>query len=233
MDLAILDLQMPGMDGCHLAREIHSIEKFKELPLILLSSSIPSKSIGISAVDEFIVRLMKPIKQSELFDAFTTALGKIKTITKSLRQSKPFDPSMATRLPFKILVVEDNIINQKVSLRVLEQFGYQADLAASGRKQWKPWNAKSTISSSWTSKCRRWMVSKPPASFAPPSPSERPYIVVMTANAMKEDRELCPAAGMNDYVSKPIRPDEIKSAIERAAKARPTAEKHGSDHILN
>jgi CheY-like chemotaxis protein len=66
------------------------------------------------------------------------------------------------------------------------------------------------------------------------SPSERPYIVAMTANAMKEDRELCLSAGMDDYVSKPIRRDEIKAAIERAAKARPkAAAEHGSDHILN
>jgi two-component system sensor histidine kinase/response regulator len=88
VDVAILDLQMPVVDGCQLAREIHSFEKYKGVPLILLSSSLPSRGMGINSVDEFAVRLMKPIKQADLFNALTTALGKIKTVTKSLRQIK-------------------------------------------------------------------------------------------------------------------------------------------------
>jgi CheY-like chemotaxis protein len=67
VDVAILDFQMPVVDGCRLAREIHSFDKYKELPLILLSSSLPSKGMGISSIDEFAVRLMKPIKQADLF----------------------------------------------------------------------------------------------------------------------------------------------------------------------
>ena len=61
VDVAILDFQMPVVDGCRLAREIHSFDKYKELPLILLSSSLPSKGMGITSIDEFAVRLMKPI----------------------------------------------------------------------------------------------------------------------------------------------------------------------------
>ena len=235
VDVAILDFQMPVVDGCQLAREIHSFDKYKELPLILLSSSLPSRGMGISSVDEFAVRLMKPIKQADLFNALTTALGKIKTVTKSLRQNKIFDPAMAARLPLDILVAEDNIVNQKVAMGILLQFGYQTDLVVSGKEAVEAVERQKydllfmdlQMPDMDGLEATRLICSRM-------SPSERPYIVAMTANAMKEDRELCLSAGMDDYLSKPIRPDEIKAAIERAAKARPIAAgEHGSDHILN
>jgi two-component system sensor histidine kinase/response regulator len=213
VDVAILDFQMPGVDGCQLAREIHSFDKYKELPLILLSSSLPSKGM-----DEFAVRLMKPIKQADLFNALTTALGKIKTVTKSLRQNKVFDPAMATRLPLNILIAEDNIVNQKVARGVLIQFGYRTDLVVSGkeaveaveRQRYDLLFMDIQMPDMDGLEATRVICSRM-------SPSERPYIVAMTANAMKEDRELCLAAGMDDYLSKPIRPEEVKAAIERAA----------------
>jgi two-component system sensor histidine kinase/response regulator len=217
IDLAVLDLQIPGMDGYQLAHEIHALDGYKDLPLILLSSSLPSKTIGNITSDEFAVRLMKPIKQADLFNALATALGHVKTTTKSLRPSKAFDPNLAARLPLKILVVEDNVVNQKVALRILLQFGYEADLATNGKEaldvleqqkydlvfmdmqmpEMDGLEATQRI-------CARYQ-----------SP-DRPYIVAMTANAMKEDHAQCLAAGMDDYLSKPIRTDEIKAAIERA-----------------
>jgi two-component system sensor histidine kinase/response regulator len=217
VDVAILDFQMPVVDGCRLAREIHSFDKYKELPLILLSSSLPSKGMGISSIDEFAVRLMKPIKQADLFNALTTALGKIKTVPKSLRQNKIFDPSMAARLPLNILIAEDNIVNQKVAMGVLLQFGYQTDLVVSGKEAVEAVERQKydllfmdvQMPNMDGLEATRLICSRM-------SPSERPYIVAMTANAMKEDRELCLSAGMDDYLSKPIRPEEIKAAIERA-----------------
>ena len=180
--------------------------------------------MGISSADEFAVRLMKPIKQADLFNALTTALGKIKTVTKSLRQNKIFDPAMAARLPLDILVAEDNIVNQKVAMGVLLQFGYHTDLVVSGKEAVEAVERQKydllfmdiQMPDMDGLEATRLICSRM-------SPSERPYIVAMTANAMKEDRELCLSAGMDDYVSKPIRPDEIKAAIERAAKAHPTA----------
>ena len=78
---------------------------------------------------------MKPIKQADLFNALTTALGNIKTVTKSLRQNKVFDSTMAARLPLNILIAEDNIVNQKVAVGVLLQFGYHTDLVVSGKEE--------------------------------------------------------------------------------------------------
>ena len=218
VDVAILDFQMPIVDGCQLAREIHSFDKYKELPLILLSSSLPSKGMGISSTDEFAVRLMKPIKQADLFNALTTALGKIKTVTKSLRQNKVFDSTMAARLPLNILIAEDNIVNQKVAMGVLLQFGYRTDLVVSGKEAVEAAERQKydllfmdiQMPNMDGLEATRLICSRM-------SPSERPYIVAMTANAMKEDRERCLSAGMDDYLSKPIRPEEIKAAIERGA----------------
>jgi two-component system, sensor histidine kinase and response regulator len=224
LHVAILDFQMPIVDGCQLAQEIHSFDKYKGLPLILLSSSLPSRATEINSVDEFAVRLMKPIKQADLFNALTMALGKITTVTNSLSQKKIFDPAMAARLPLRILVAEDNIVNQKVAVAVLLQFGYQTDLVISGKEAVKAVERQKydlvfmdlQMPEMDGLEATRLICSRL-------SPSERPYIVAVTANAMKEDRELCLAAGMDDYLSKPIRPEEIKAAIERAAKAHPIA----------
>ncbi len=218
LDVAILDLQMPAMDGCQLARKIHLLDKYKDIPLILLSSSLPSKGTDTNSIDEFAVRLMKPIKQAELFSALTAALGKVKNVTKSLRQNKTFDHTLAARLPLKILVAEDNIINQKVAMRVLQQFGYRTDLASNGkeaveaveRQQYDLLFMDMQMPEMDGLEATRRICAR----F---NPSERPYIVAMTANALKEDHELCLAAGMDDYLSKPVRPEDIKGAIENAA----------------
>ena len=217
LDVAILDLQMPYTDGFQLAREIHSLENFKDLPLILLSSSLPSKQSVAEGINDFAVRLMKPIKQADLFNALSTALGNTKTTTKSLRQIKVFDPSMATRFPLKILVAEDNIINQKVAQRVLLSFGYQIDLAATGleavaaveRQKYDLLFMDIQMPGMDGLEATRCICATYPE-------TERPYIVAMTANAMKEDREACLSSGMDDYLSKPIRPENIKIVIERA-----------------
>jgi two-component system, sensor histidine kinase and response regulator len=219
VDVAILDFQMPAVDGCQLAREILSLEKYRELPVILLSSSLPSR--GVDSISEFAVRLTKPIKQADLFNALTTALGKTKTASKSLRQNKTFDANMAARLPLNILVAEDNIVNQKVARAILLQFGYQTNLAVSGkevvaavaRQKYDLIFMDLHMPEMDGLEATRIIRSRT-------SRSEGPYIVALTANAMKEDRDLCLAAGMDDYLSKPMRPAEIKAAIERFTNMR-------------
>jgi CheY-like chemotaxis protein len=213
VDVAILDLQMPAMHGVDLARRIRSMAKYRATPLILLSSSLCSTRDGDSP-EEFGARLMKPIKQAELFTALSTALGKMKS--KALRPKGVFDAALAQRLQLKILVVEDNLINQKVTLKILRQFGYQADLAANGieaiaaveRERYDVVFMDMQMPEMDGLEATRRIC-------ASHSADNRPYILAMTANALKGDRELCLDAGMDDYLSKPVNPQELKTALER------------------
>ncbi len=220
VDLAILDWQMPDMDGYELARQIHARETFRSLPLVLLSSSIPSKGSAANAADEFAARLMKPVKQAHLLNALTTALGNAKSSARVSRPPQGADPTMAGRFPLKILVAEDNAINQQVIKRVLLQYGYASDLAVDGREAigavkrqrydvvFMDVQMPEIDGLEATRRICEMLAS-----------SERPYIVALTANAMKEDREACVAAGMDDYLSKPIRQPEIKAVLERSHRA--------------
>jgi CheY-like chemotaxis protein len=215
VNVAILDLQMPAMHGADLARKIHSLEKYKALPLILLSSSLCSTVRDSGSPDEFGARLMKPIRQAELFTALSTALGKLKT--QSLRPKGIFDAALAVRLPLKMLVVEDNVINQKVAINILRQFGYQTDLATNGQEALDA-VAKHHYDVLFMDMQMPEMdgLEATRRLCANYTPMNRPYIVAMTANALKGDRELCLVAGMDDYLSKPLNPQEFKAAIERS-----------------
>ena len=217
MDVAILDLQMPEKDGYQLAKEIHALPGFRDLPLVLLSSSLPSRNNAGPSLDEFAVRLMKPLKQADLFNALTTALGNVKTVTKALRPREVIDSSLAEKMPLRILVVEDNHINQQVARRILQQFGYQSDVVSNGQE------AVNTLSKQRYDLC--FMDVQMPVMDGLEAtrqirgmltPEQRPYIAAMTANALKEDRALCLNAGMDDYISKPVRPADIRDLIGRA-----------------
>jgi CheY-like chemotaxis protein len=141
----------------------------------------------------------------------------------AIKASRKCAPSRGVkrRLPLNILVAEDNIVNQKVAMAILVQFGYQPDLAVSG---------KEVVAAVARQKYDLiFMDLQMPEMdgleatriiYSQTSRPERPYIVALTANAMKEDRDLCLAAGMDDYLSKPMRPQEIKAVIERATEAR-------------
>ena len=107
-------------------------------------------------------------------------------------------------------------MNQKLALRLLAQMGYEADVAGNGIEADRGRRAADVRRRArWTSRCRRWTASRRRARFAPGEPDAGPRIVAMTANAMDGDREACFAAGMDDYVSKPIRVAELVAALEQ------------------
>jgi signal transduction histidine kinase/CheY-like chemotaxis protein len=217
MDIAILDLQMPDKDGNQLAREIHALPGFRDLPMVLLSSSLPARGLAGQSLDEFAVRLMKPIKQADLFNAITTALGNVKTVTKALRPREVIDSTLAAKMPLRILIAEDNPINQQVARRMLQQFGYQSDVVGNGQE------AINVLEKQRYDLCLM-DVQMPVMDGLEATrqlrslltPDQRPYIAAMTANALKEDRALCLNAGMDDYISKPVRPGDIRDLIGRA-----------------
>ena len=215
-DVAILDMHMPEMDGVALARAIRQEPAGAALPLVLFTSLGRREARAES--EGFAAYLHKPIKPSQLFDALASILADqpVHVPERGVGRSE-FDPDMAGRHPLRILLAEDNVVNQKVALRILGQLGYRADLAANGLEaidavgrqaydvvlmdvqmpELDGFEASREIN-------RRW------------SRDQRPRIVAMTANAMQGDRELCVAAGMDDYVAKPIRVEELVAALERS-----------------
>jgi signal transduction histidine kinase/CheY-like chemotaxis protein len=215
-DIAILDMQMPGMDGATLAARIR--EGGHKLPLILFSS-LGRREAG---AERFDAALTKPLRQSQLFDALIAVLAQnVKAETTKAVETQRFDPEMAERHPLRILLAEDNVVNQKLAVRLLQQMGYRADLASNGveavesvaRQTYDLVLMDVQMPEMDGLEASRRITARWPQ-------DKRPRIVAMTANAMQGDRELCLDAGMDDYVSKPIRTAELVSALTRT-EARP------------
>jgi signal transduction histidine kinase/CheY-like chemotaxis protein len=214
LDLAILDMLMPGMDGLDLAVRIHG--RKPALPIVL-ASSISQRDVasdsrwagaGIGAV------VTKPIKASPLHAAVATALGATLE-ERGGDTTSVLDEGLASRHPLRILLAEDNVVNQKLALRLLEKLGYRADVAANGLEVLEALE-RQTYDLVLTDvqmpemdglEATRRILKRWPE-------GERPWIVAMTAEAMSGDRERGLEAGMNDYVTKPIRPEELVAALK-------------------
>ena len=208
-DLAVLDMHMPEMDGLTLAQRIHA--HAPALPLVLFSS-LGRREAG-DTEGLFKAYLAKPVRQSQLFDTLV-GLFEGESAPKDAPARSRIDGEMAARHPLRILLAEDNVVNQKLALRLLQQMGYRADLASNGIEaiecverqaydvvlmdvqmpEMDGLEASRRITARW-------------------SVGQRPRIVAMTANAMAGDRELCLAAGMDDYVTKPIRVEQLVQAL--------------------
>jgi GAF domain-containing protein/CheY-like chemotaxis protein len=213
-DIAILDMHMPEMDGLALAGEIRRVRP--TLPLILFSS-LGRKEAGDTA-GLFSAYLGKPLRQSQLFDTLIGLLGHGEAVRPA--QPKPkaaIDAGMAARHPLRILLAEDNVVNQKLALRLLQQMGYRADLASNGVEaiecaERQPYDVvlmDVQMPEMDGLEASRRIVARWPN-------GGRPRIIAMTANAMQGDREECLAAGMDDYVTKPIRVDALVEALNQA-----------------
>jgi signal transduction histidine kinase/DNA-binding response OmpR family regulator/NO-binding membrane sensor protein with MHYT domain len=210
-DLAIVDMHMPGMDGLELARQLRATDP--GMPLVLFTS-LGQREMQAGAEGLFKAVLAKPLRQSQLFDTLATLLANEPAPRAAAPVKPSVDAGMAQRHPLRILLAEDNVVNQKLALRLLQQMGYRADLASNGIEAIEcivrqPYDvvlmdvqmpemdgleASRQITTRWGA-------------------GERPRIVAMTANAMQGDREQCIAAGMDDYVTKPIRVDRLVEAL--------------------
>ncbi|MEG4410971.1 response regulator [Microcoleus sp. C2C3] len=306
-DLAVLDMQMPEMDGLALAAEIRRYPDCQKLPLVMLTS-IGRQEINSAAIEaEFAAFLNKPIKQSQLYNVLINIFGEKTTEFRGQRTSGPFlqsIPLLAEKLPLRILLADDHLVNQKVALQILQRMGYRADVAGNGlevlealRRQ--PYDVvlmdvqmpemdgleatrriRSQFSGDLTlenptvesevsatdeqSQNRKSQIENPKLTEEESNnrksqienlksteesnnrksqienlksteesnnrksqienlKSTRPWIVAMTANAMQGDREECMAAGMDDYLSKPIAIEQLVRALS-ASKSRSNGE---------
>jgi signal transduction histidine kinase/CheY-like chemotaxis protein len=208
-DLAVVDMHMPGMDGITLAQRVRAAGH--TLPLVLFTS-LGRKEGGEGGL--FAATLAKPLRQSQLFDTLVGLLGDDAPARQAaVAPARPkVDEKMAERHPLRILVAEDNLVNQKLALRLLSQMGYRADVASNGieaiesiqRQAYDVVLMDVQMPEMDGLEASRRIVA---------TGRDRPHIVAMTANAMQGDREECLAAGMDDYVTKPIRVDALVEAL--------------------
>lgn len=224
-DLAIFDMQMPEMDGLTLAKNIREQHLADNLPFIMLTS-LGSK-INDDRVQLFEAFLSKPVKSSQLYNTIINIIdppdNKLnQPTTVNTFSNNDFDKNLGQTYPLHILVAEDNMINQKVALRMLERMGYRADIAANGLEvlealQRQPYDlvfmdvqmpemdgvqATAIIREQWAAK-------------------EQPKIVAMTANALDGEREKYLKNGMDDYISKPVRPKELAAVLKKCVSKGP------------
>ena len=223
-DLVVIDLQLAGEDGIAVATEIRRLPGGAMLPVVLLTPLGTRSDAPADARLAFATCVAKPVKPAQLAAALEHALFSPKKNSGPTATASAGQP-VSDRLPLQILLVDDNAINQKVSARILAQIGYQPDLAENGRRALEALDQKiydlvfmdvmmpemDGLEATRNIRERQ----KHPAIH--PNYNRRIIIVAMTAHAMQGDRDKCLASGMDDYLSKPIRPADIRGMIEKWA----------------
>ena len=219
--IAILDMQMPEMDGEELGRRILADPQIDN-PKLIVMSSIGARG-DAARVHElgFSAYLTKPVKQSQLFDCLSTIYGheskKLPLVTRhTLKEFR--------KIGIKILVVEDNPVNQLVAVRILEKLGYKADVAGNGVEALE--SLSGIAYDIVFMDCQMPVMDGYDASRAIRSGkgsilNRKVTIIAMTANALKGDKEKCIEAGMDDYISKPVTPGMLSEIVEKWASAVP------------
>jgi PAS domain S-box-containing protein len=211
-DLAILDMQMPGMDGVTLAAEIRRFRDARSLPLVMLTSLGSREEVPGSV--EFAACLTKPVKPSQLYDTLMNVFGAASADVEAPGPPERRDGQLAERLPLRVLVAEDNVVNQQLAVLLLKKIGYRADVAANGLEVLEALDRETydvVIMDVQMPEMDGLEATRQIRQRWPPG--RRPHIIAATANAMQEEREACLAAGMNAYLSKPIRVESLATAL--------------------
>ncbi len=208
-DFAILDFELPGMDGRELSYEIHNLPRAESLPVIIATNRDNHRLLAETLPPGVYAILSKPIRRVALRDAVRRALriGSASVSRSPVARTSPAGP--------RILLAEDNPTNQRVAVLMLERLGYSIDLAATGKAAVEAWRRGSyplilmdcqmpeLDGVEATREIRRLE-----------GPGRRTIIIALTANAQFEDRQRCEAAGMDDYLVKPVRTELLKSKLE-------------------
>ena len=231
-DIAIIEMEMALMDGLTLAKQIRQLPSHKKLPLILLTS-VGGEKLSKSKSMEIAACLNKPIKQSQLYNVLINILGKeplevhvqsqtyLHSRNRGTLRSSQDIPLLAEKLPLRILLAEDHLVNQKVALQILQRMGYRADVAGNGfevlealRRQ--PYDV--ILMDMQMPEMDGLEASRQIQKLygnSEKSQPMRPRIIAVTANAMESDRNECISAGMDDYISKPIRIEQLINVLSK------------------
>ena len=228
-DAIVVDLQLPEMDGLTLAQFIRRVPGCETTPLLLLtdvrlrSDDTRPGTVGVTLF------IYKPLRPAQIFDALVRAVDHMPRTEKKAPPSSEFDSAMAERLPLRLLLADDNLINQKVGVKMLQRLGYRPEVAANGVEVMKLLEQQpfdlifldvQMPEMDGLEAARRINAQWPDA--------RRPRLVAMTGNALDGDREKCIAAGMDDYVAKPVRIAELQGVIERWGMERRTTAAGGA-----
>ncbi|MCS7225743.1 MAG: response regulator [Gloeomargarita sp. SKYB31] len=214
--LVLVDMHMPEVDGLTLGRQIKQDARLAPTPLIMLTSSHLREEAQQAAAIGFAAHLVKPVKASRLLDTIMNVLAGTLAVTTTPTPELPPAQSVS---PLRILLAEDNPVNQKVALKQLESLGYKADVAANGQEALEmalrfPYDlvlmdCQMPVLDGFAATRRLHELHQ--EGRLP----QRPIVVALTANAMKEDREKCLAAGMDDYLSKPVNKEDLRQVLQR------------------
>ncbi|MGB0388836.1 MAG: response regulator, partial [Ardenticatenaceae bacterium] len=223
-DVAILDMQLPEMDGLSLAKEIREYDDAQRVPLVMLTSVDRRITEFDAAGVGFAAYLTKPIKRSQLYKAVAGIFAEqpisashfVAASAPPLANPISLDAQMGQRHPLRILLAEDHVVNQKVALHILERVGYRVDVAANGEEVLaalarQPYDVvlmdiqmPEMDGIEATRRIRGGGAS-----------TRQPYIIAMTANALPSVREQSFAVGMDDYISKPVQVEELIHALSQ------------------
>jgi two-component system, sensor histidine kinase and response regulator len=220
-DVAILDMQMPGMDGLELAEKIRAIPQLMQLPLIMLSSA----SMLVSSEDPrrkaFVSWFNKPVRKALLCQALARALKPTPAggplAFKPVSSFSEMPSTLAAEFPLRILLAEDNPVNQKVAKLILAKMGYEADVVADGlevldaiqrRKYDLILMDVQMPNMDGLETARRVRAEHPEATHL--------QIIALTAHARESDHKACLQAGMDDYLPKPLRPQQLEQKLRAA-----------------
>jgi signal transduction histidine kinase/DNA-binding response OmpR family regulator len=207
----LLDLQMPEMDGVALAREIR--KSFPPMPLILLSSS-GEVEVG-EAGNLFQYQVAKPIKQSVLHRALEEVTGVARERKKS--SARQFDQDMGVRRPLRILLAEDNGVNQKVGMMLLARLGYRADLAGNGVEVLEVVKKASYDLILMDVQMPEMDGIEAMRRLREKLDGRCPFICALTAEALEGDRERFLGIGFDGYLSKPLSPEKLQGVLEEVS----------------
>ncbi|TQV71189.1 response regulator [Exilibacterium tricleocarpae] len=222
---AIVDMQMPAMDGATLGGRIRADKRFAALPLIGTTAVGEQGDADVFAGLGFAGCIPKPVSTSDLLDALHTVLGSSQTVRvadplATRRRRKPW--RRAQRQTARILLVEDNAINQEVALGILDEMGFSADVAGNGLEAvaaliGAPSGApfQLILMDCQMPEMDGYAATRHIRAGGCGAHNRDITIIAMTANAMKGDKDKCLAAGMNDYLAKPIDADALQACLQR------------------
>jgi len=210
-DAAVIDMIMPAVDGLTLGREIRKYKSIKELPAVLLSNSAKVESFDIIN-NIFNSCTAKPLKHGQLYEQMKKLFTETDVVFTPHKAE--VDNNIAAKYPLQILVAEDNTINQKLFLRFLSKLGYTAEAVANGIEVLRILRQKKyDVIFMDVQMPEMDGLTATERILEEYKNDYKPVIVAMTANAMPGDKEICFTAGMQDYISKPVTFETVKSVL--------------------